>query len=91
MRVALDPLIGYSKLLSLDASKLKEYKVENDIVRVIDETDSSLSDGKYARSVKLWPRLASEENEPRRTFSGSREVAHTVNTAHIWGVGCPRL
>ena len=35
------------------SNKLKEYKVENDIVRGIDENNGSLSDGKYARSVKF--------------------------------------
>ena len=36
------------------SNKLKEYKVENDIVRgVDDEGGGSLSDGKYARSVKF--------------------------------------
>lgn len=33
--------------------KLKEYKVEGDIVRGIDDNEGSLSDGKYARSVKF--------------------------------------
>jgi hypothetical protein len=33
--------------------KIKDYKVENDIVRGTDENDGSLSDGKYARSVKF--------------------------------------
>jgi len=33
--------------------KLKEYKVENNIVRGVDENDGSLTDGKYARSVKF--------------------------------------
>jgi hypothetical protein len=35
------------------SNKLKEYKVENEIVRGVDENDGSLSDGKYARSVKF--------------------------------------
>lgn len=35
------------------SNKLKEYKVENDIVRGIDENEGNLSDGKYARSVKF--------------------------------------
>lgn len=39
-------------------NKLKEYKVENEIVRGIDETDSSLSDGRYARSVKFVAAIA---------------------------------
>ena len=34
-------------------NKLKEYKVENEIVRGVDENDGSLSNGKYARSVKF--------------------------------------
>lgn len=34
-------------------NKLKEYKVENGIVRGIDENDGSLTDGKYSRSVKF--------------------------------------
>ncbi|HKO98674.1 MAG TPA: hypothetical protein VJU86_16870 [Pyrinomonadaceae bacterium] len=33
--------------------KLKEYKVENEIVRGVDENDGSLTDGKYSRSVKF--------------------------------------
>ena len=33
--------------------KIKDYKVENDIVRGTDENDSSLSDGRYARSVRF--------------------------------------
>jgi hypothetical protein len=40
------------------SNKLKEYKVENDIVRGIDETDASLSDGRYARSVKFVAAIA---------------------------------
>ena len=35
------------------SNKLKEYKVENDIVRGVDEDDNNLSDGKYSRSVKF--------------------------------------
>src|SRR5262245_7293341 len=35
------------------SNKLKDYKVENDIVRGVDENDGSLSDGRYARSVKF--------------------------------------
>lgn len=35
------------------SNKLKEYKVENDVVRGIDENDGSLTNGKYARSVKF--------------------------------------
>ena len=34
-------------------NKLKDYKVENDIVRGVDENESSFSDGKYSRSVKF--------------------------------------
>jgi hypothetical protein len=34
-------------------NKLKEYKVENEIVRGVDENDGSLSNGKYSRSVKF--------------------------------------
>ena len=34
-------------------NKLKEYKVENDVIRVVDENDGSLTDGKYSRSVKF--------------------------------------
>ena len=33
--------------------KIKEYKVEDDVVRGTDETDGGLSDEKYARSVKF--------------------------------------
>jgi hypothetical protein len=35
------------------SNKLKDYKVENDIVRGVDENDSSFSDAKYSRSVKF--------------------------------------
>jgi hypothetical protein len=35
------------------SNKLKDYKVDSDIVRGIDENDGSLSNGKYARSVKF--------------------------------------
>jgi len=35
------------------SNKLKEYKVENGIVRGIDDNAGNLSDGKYARSVKF--------------------------------------
>ena len=34
-------------------NKIKDYKVENDVVQGVDENDGSLSDGKYARSVKF--------------------------------------
>lgn len=40
------------------SNKLKEYKVENEIVRGIDEAESSLSDRKYARSVKFVAAIA---------------------------------
>lgn len=40
------------------SNKLKDYKVENDIVRAVDENDGSLSDGKYARSVKFVAAIA---------------------------------
>ena len=40
------------------SNKLKEYKVENEIVRGVDENDGSLSDGKYARSVKFVAAIA---------------------------------
>jgi hypothetical protein len=33
--------------------KIKDYKVEGDIVRGTDETDGGLSNGKYSRSVKF--------------------------------------
>jgi hypothetical protein len=35
------------------SNKLKDYKVENEIVRGVDENEGSLSDGKYARSVRF--------------------------------------
>ena len=35
------------------ANKLKDYKVENDIVSGVDENDGSLSEGRYARKVKF--------------------------------------
>lgn len=34
-------------------NKLKDYKVENDMVRGFDDNDGSLTDGKYSRSVKF--------------------------------------
>jgi len=40
------------------SNKLKEYKVENEIVRGVDENEGSLSDGKYARSVKFVAAIA---------------------------------
>ena len=35
------------------SNKLKEYKVENNIVRGVDENDGSLINGKYSRSVRF--------------------------------------
>ena len=35
------------------SNKLKDYKVENEIVRGFDDNEGSLSDGKYARLVKF--------------------------------------
>ena len=35
------------------SNKLKDYKLENDIVRGFDDNDGDLSNGKYARSVKF--------------------------------------
>jgi hypothetical protein len=35
------------------SNKLKDYKVESDVVRGVDDNDGSLSDGRYARSVKF--------------------------------------
>jgi hypothetical protein len=35
------------------SNKLKEYKVENDIVSGVDDNDGSFSDGKYSRKVKF--------------------------------------
>jgi hypothetical protein len=40
------------------SNKLKEYKVENGIVRGVDENSGDLNDGKYARSVKFVATLA---------------------------------
>jgi hypothetical protein len=40
------------------SNKLKEYKVENGIVRGFDNNDGDLSDGKYARSVKFVAAIA---------------------------------
>ncbi len=40
------------------SNKLKDYKVENDIVRGIDDNEGSLSDGKYARAVKFVAAIA---------------------------------
>ena len=39
-------------------SKLKEYKLENDIVSGVDENDSSLSNEKYSRKVKFVAAIA---------------------------------
>ena len=35
------------------SNKIKDYKVENEVVRGVDENDGGLSGGKYARSVKF--------------------------------------
>jgi hypothetical protein len=40
------------------SNKLKEYKVENGIVRGVDENTGDLNDGKYARSVKFVAAIA---------------------------------
>ena len=40
------------------SNKLKDYKVENGIVRGIDDNDGDLSNGKYARSVKFVATIA---------------------------------
>jgi len=40
------------------SNKLKEYKVENGIVRGFDDNVSNLSDGKYTRSVKFVAAIA---------------------------------
>ena len=40
------------------SNKLKEYKVENGVVRGIDDNDGDLSDGKYARNVKFAAAIA---------------------------------
>jgi hypothetical protein len=40
------------------SNKLKEYKVENGIVRGVDEDDGSVSNGKYARSVRFVAAIA---------------------------------
>jgi hypothetical protein len=40
------------------SNKLKKYKVENETVRGVDENDGSLSDGRYARSVKFVAAIA---------------------------------
>jgi hypothetical protein len=40
------------------SNKLKEYKVENEIVRGIDEGNGSLTDGKYSRSVRFVAAIA---------------------------------
>ena len=40
------------------SNKLKDYKLENDIVRGIDDNDGSLTDGKYSRSVKFVATIA---------------------------------
>lgn len=40
------------------SNKLKDYKVENDVVRGIDDNDGSLTNGKYSRSVKFVATLA---------------------------------
>ena len=40
------------------SNKLKDYKVENDVVRGTDDDESNLSGGKYARSVKFVAAIA---------------------------------
>lgn len=40
------------------SNKLKDYKVENGVVRGVDENDGDLSDGKYARKVKFVAAIA---------------------------------
>jgi hypothetical protein len=40
------------------SNNLKEYKVESGIVRVVDENDGSLSNGRYARSVRFAAAIA---------------------------------
>lgn len=40
------------------SNKLKEYKVENGIVRGIDDNDGNLSNGRYARAVKFVAAIA---------------------------------
>lgn len=40
------------------SNKLKEYKVENGIVRGIDDNSGDLSEGKYARNVKFVAAIA---------------------------------
>ena len=40
------------------SNKLKEYKVENNLVRGTDENDGDLSNGRYARSVKFVATIA---------------------------------
>jgi hypothetical protein len=40
------------------SNKLKDYKVENGIVRGVDDNDGDLSNGKYARSVKFVATIA---------------------------------
>ena len=40
------------------SNKLKEYKVENDIVRGVDDNAGDVSNGKYARSVRFVAAIA---------------------------------
>ena len=40
------------------SNKLKDYKVENDVVRGTDDNDGDLSNGKYPRSVKFVATIA---------------------------------
>ena len=40
------------------SNKLKEYKVENDVVRGVDDNAGDLSNGKYARSVRFVAAIA---------------------------------
>jgi hypothetical protein len=40
------------------SKKLKEYSVDGDVVRGVDENDGDLSDGRYARSVKFVAAVA---------------------------------
>ena len=51
-------LCAFCFAVASGTNKLKEFTVENDVVRGIDENDGDLSNGRYARSVKFVATMA---------------------------------
>ena len=51
-------LCAFCFAVASGTTKLKEFTVENDVVRGIDENDGDLSNGRYARSVKFVATMA---------------------------------